>query len=43
MDLEGLDHVFVCIATVHVGGDKLEGCLPFFLNLEFVCDAVFVV
>ena len=43
MGLEGLDHAFGCIVAVHVGGNELEGCLPFFFNLEFLGGAAFVV
>ena len=43
MVFEGLDHLFGCIAAMSVGVDEFEGCLPFFLNLEFLCGDSFVV
>ena len=43
MGFKCLDHAFSDVAAVHVGGNNLEGCLPFLLDLQFVGGAAFVV
>ena len=43
MGFKGLDHAFSDVAAVYVRGNKLEGCLPFLLDLQFVGGAAFVV
>ena len=43
LGFKDLDHAFRYVATVHVRGNKLEGCLPFLLDLQFVGGAAFVV
>ena len=40
---KSLDCAFRCVATVHVWGNELEGCVPFFLDLKFAGGAAFVV
>ena len=43
MGFKGLDHAFRYVAAVHVRGNKLEGCVPFLLDFQFVSGAAFVV
>ena len=43
MGFEGLDHAFRYVAEAHVRGNKLEGCLPFLLDLQFVGGVAIVV
>ena len=43
MGFKGLNHLLRYVTVMHVRGDKLEGCLPFLLNLQFVGGAAFIV
>ena len=43
MGFKGLNHSLRYVAAVHVRENKLEGCLPLLLDLQFVGGAAFVV